>query len=164
MLLLDELPGWDEAGRPIGEAREIGDVTILFKKLEDDQIQLQIDRLERETEEPMAEPTETISFDEFMKLDIRIGRVLEAERVPGTDKLMKMKVDVGDRTVEMVAGIADRYAPEDVKGKQVPILVNLEPKTIRGVLSQGMILAATEGGSAVLLHPDKDLDAGAKIR
>jgi methionyl-tRNA synthetase len=164
MLGLSKLPAWDDSGKPIQESLNIGDVSILFEKLPDETIELQLAKLGKRTETHMPEPLETISFDDFMKLDIRIGKVLHAERVAGTDKLMKIQVNVGDRTVEMVAGIADRYAPDDIIGKQMPILVNLEPKTIRGILSQGMILAATEGGSAVLIHPDKDVDPGAKVR
>lgn len=104
-----------------------------------------------------------ISFDDFKKLDIRIGTILEAKPVPDTDKLLKLKVDLGDEQRELVAGIADTYKPEDLKGKQIPILINLEPKTIKGIESKGMILAVDDN-KAVLLHPDKQVINGAKIR
>ena len=105
-----------------------------------------------------------IIFDDFNKLDIRIATILEAEPVPETDKLLKLKIDLGDEQRELVAGIAEDYKPEDIKGKQIPILTNLEPKTIKGIESQGMILAVDIDNKAVLLHPDKKTANGAKIR
>ena len=105
-----------------------------------------------------------ISFDDFQKLDVRIGTILEAESVPDTDKLLKLTVDLGEEKRELVAGIADNYKPEDIKGKQVPILTNLEPKTIKGIESKGMILAIDIDGKATLLHPDKQVPNGGKIR
>lgn len=105
-----------------------------------------------------------ISFEEFNKLDIRIGTILEAEAVEDTDKLLKLTVDLGDEKRTMVAGIADNYKPEDIKGKQVPILTNLEPRTIKGIESQGMILAIDIDGKATLLHPDKNIPNGSKVR
>jgi len=105
-----------------------------------------------------------ISFDDFQKLDVRIGTILEAESVPDTDKLLKLTVDLGEEKRELVAGIADNYKPEDIKGKQVPILTNLEPKTIKGIESKGMILAIDIDGKAILLHPDKQVPNGGKIR
>jgi len=105
-----------------------------------------------------------INFNDFQKLDIRIGTILEAESVPDTDKLLKLKVDLGDEQRELIAGIADTYGPEDIKGKQIPILTNLEPKTIKGIESNGMILAVEVDGKAVLLEPDKKVNNGSKIR
>ncbi len=104
-----------------------------------------------------------INFDDFNKLDIRIGTILKAEAVPETDKLLKLTVDLGDETRILVAGIADEYKPEDILGKQIPILTNLEPKTIKGIESQGMILAVDINGKAILLHPDKKVPNGSKI-
>ena len=105
-----------------------------------------------------------ISFNDFQKLDIRIGTILEAEPVPNTDKLLKLKIDLGDEQRELIAGIADTYNSEDIKGKQIPILTNLEPKTIKGIESKGMILAVEIDGKAVLLEPDKKVNNGSKIR
>lgn len=105
-----------------------------------------------------------ITFDDFDKLDIRIGTILEAEAVPETEKLLKLTIDLGDEKRTIVAGIADEYKPEDIKGKQIPILTNLEPKTIQGIESQGMILAVDIDGKATLLHPDKEINNGSKIR
>jgi len=112
-----------------------------------------------------------ISFDDFQKLDIKIGTILEAEKVEGADKLLKLKVDLGDPAgtgqVEqriLVAGIAETYNAEKIIGKQIPILINLEPKKLRGIESQGMILAVDIDGKATLIHPDKQVPNGAKVR
>jgi methionine--tRNA ligase beta chain len=105
-----------------------------------------------------------ISFDDFNKLDIRIGTILKAEKVEGTDKLLKLKVDLGDEQRTLVAGIAETHTPEDIIGKQIPILTNLEPKKLRGIESNGMILAVDIDGKATLLHPDKKVNNGAKVR
>ncbi len=109
---------------------------------------------------------ETITFGDFTKMDIRIGTNKSAERVEGTDKLMKLIIDMGegDENHQLVAGIAEWYSPEDLIEKQIPVLVNLEPKTFRGVESQGMILAADEDGKAILLHPDRKIKPGSKVR
>lgn len=104
-----------------------------------------------------------ITFQDFQKLDIRIGTILEAEPIEGADKLYKLKVDLGDEKRELVAGIREEYSPEELKGKQIPILINLEPKTIRGIESKGMILAVEINGKAILIHPDKQVPNGAKI-
>ena len=105
-----------------------------------------------------------INFNDFQKLDIQIGTILEAEPVPNTDKLLKLKVDLGDEQRELIAGIADTYTVENIIGKQIPILTNLEPKTIKGIESKGMILAVEVDGKAVLLNPDKKVNNGSKIR
>jgi len=109
----------------------------------------------------------TISYGDFEKLEIRMGKVVEAERVPGTDKLLKLIVDLGDETRQLVAGIAHTYAPEEVLGRTIPVLANLEPRTIRGVESRGMILCPTDAeGNPVLLVPDpeRDVPPGAPVR
>ena len=105
-----------------------------------------------------------ISFKDFQKLDIRIGTILEVEVVKGTDKLLKLIVDIGQEKRTIVAGIANQYKPEELQGKQIPILANLEPKTIKGIESQGMILAVDIEGKASLIHPDKEVANGSKIR
>ena len=97
-------------------------------------------------------------------MDLRIGQITAAERVPETDKLLKLTIDVGTETRQVVAGMADTYEPDALIGKQVPLLMNLEPKTIRGVESHGMILAADVEGRPVLLHPDKQVPPGSIVR
>ncbi|MCG2721826.1 MAG: methionine--tRNA ligase subunit beta [Thermodesulfovibrionales bacterium] len=105
-----------------------------------------------------------ISFDDFKKLDIRIGRIITAERVQDTEKLLKIEIDVGTEKRQLVAGIAESYEPDALIGKEIPVLLNLEPRTIRGVESHGMILAAVMDGKAVLMHPDKEVSPGSIIR
>jgi len=105
-----------------------------------------------------------ITFDDFKKLDIRIGKILAAEKVEGTNKLLKLEIDFGIEKRELVAGIAEIYEPEQVIGKEIPVLMNLEPRTIRGIVSQGMILAADVEGKPVLMHPDNDIPPGSIIR
>lgn len=105
-----------------------------------------------------------ITFDDFMKLDIRIGTVTAADKVQGADKLIRLMLDMGGETRQVVAGMAPAYVPEEFVGKQVPILVNLEPRKLRGIESQGMILAADVDGKPVMLIPDKEVPPGSVVR
>jgi methionine--tRNA ligase beta chain len=105
-----------------------------------------------------------IIFDDFKKLDIRIGKILSAERIKGTDKLMKLEVDFGAEKRQIVAGIAEFFTPDHLIGKEIPVLMNLEPRSIRGIESQGMILAIDVEGKPVLLHPEKEVPPGSVIR
>jgi methionine--tRNA ligase beta chain len=105
-----------------------------------------------------------ITFEDFKKLDIRIGRILLAEKVEGTDKLMRLEVDLGTEKRQVVAGIAEFYQADQLTGKEIPVVLNLEPRTIRGIESHGMILAADVEGKAVLLHPEKEVPPGSVIR
>ena len=111
---------------------------------------------------------EQIRIEEFERLDLRIGRIKDAARIEGSKKLIKLEVDIGsgdehERNRQLVAGIADEYKPEELIGKLVPVLVNLEPKKLMGVESQGMLLAVSVDGKPVLLHPDKDVPPGSKV-
>ncbi len=106
-----------------------------------------------------------ISFDDFAKLDIRIGKILVAEHIEGSEKLLRLEVDFGSEQRQIVSGIAKFYVPEDLIGKECPFIVNLEPRKLMGLESQGMILAADPGDdSAVLLHPDKEMPPGSPLR
>ncbi len=105
-----------------------------------------------------------ISFDDFKKLDIRIGKVISAERVEGADKLIKLQIDFGKEKRQIVAGMAEFFDPEHFIGKEIPILINLEPRSFKGVESQGMILAADVGGKPVLLHPEKEVPPGSIVK
>jgi len=105
----------------------------------------------------MEPQKEEIAFDDFTKLDIRVGTILEAEKMPKTKKLLVLKVDTGIDTRTIVSGIAESFKPEDIIGKRVTVLVNLAPRVLRGVESQGMILMTEdEGGNLVFVNPDKD--------
>ncbi|HUT96065.1 MAG TPA: methionine--tRNA ligase [Candidatus Paceibacterota bacterium] len=112
-----------------------------------------------------------INYDDFQKLDIRIGTILEAEKIENADKLLKLKVDLGPSSTSgqpelrvLVAGIAESYKPQSLINKQIPILINLEPRTLRGVESQGMILACVVNKKAILLKPIKKVPNGTKIK
>ncbi len=105
-----------------------------------------------------------ITYDDFIKLDIRIGTVTSAEKVQGTDKLIRLEIDLGEGTRQVVAGMALTYTPQDFIGKQVPILVNLEPRKLRGIESQGMILAADVGGKPIMLIPEREVPPGSAVR
>ena len=105
-----------------------------------------------------------ITYDDFIKLDIRIGTVTAAEKVQGTDKLIRLEIDLGEGTRQVVAGMALTYTPEDFIGKQVPILINLEPRKLRGIESQGMILAADFGGKPIMLIPEREVPPGSVVR
>jgi methionine--tRNA ligase beta chain len=112
-----------------------------------------------------------ITFEDFQKLDIRIATILEAEIIPDTAKLLKLKIDLGYLNISgqpelriLVAGIGTTYKPEDLIGKQIPILANLKPKIIKGIESNGMILAVDVENKAILMYPDKSVPSGAKIR
>ena len=116
-------------------------------------------------EQQMAEEkADLVSFAEFQKLKFRVARVEAAERVEGTDRLLKLQVSLGDETRQLVAGVAKHYPPESVVGRQIVVVVNLEPATIRGVESQGMLLAASEGDNLALLRPDSEIPDGAEVR
>ena len=143
---------WDSAGDNdlIKVGHTINKASLLFEKIEDEEIEKQIQKLmdskkANEIENKKVEPAkENCTYDDFMKMDIRVGTILEAERVPKTDKLLKLKIDTGIDQRTVVSGIAVDHKPEDIIGKQVSILVNLEPRKIRGIESQGMILMAQD--------------------
>jgi len=104
------------------------------------------------------------TFEEFKKLDIRMGKILEAERVEGSDKLLKLKVNLGDEERQIVAGIGRQYEPGELLGKEIAVVVNLEPRTFMGLESRGMLLAADDGGRPALLMPDKDVPPGSVVK
>jgi methionyl-tRNA synthetase len=116
----------------------------------------------------MSETTQTpvvIKYEDFSKADIRVGNVLEAGPHPNADKLLLLKVRVGDEVRQIVAGIKQFYEPEKLVGKQVTVVMNLEPRKVRGVESNGMLLAASDGaGNLALLTPDKQIAAGSQVR
>jgi methionine--tRNA ligase beta chain len=106
---------------------------------------------------------ENISFKDFLRLDIRIGRVIEAEDVEGSEKLLKLIVDFSDFKRQIIAGIKDKYKPSDIINKQIPVIVNLEPKKIMGLESQGMILAVGDKDLLALLHPSQEVLEGSSV-
>jgi methionyl-tRNA synthetase len=110
------------------------------------------------------ESMDIITFDEFKRMDFRVGQIMKAERVEGTEKLLKMEVNIGAETRQMIGGIADTYTPEELEGKKVIVIVNLKPAVIRGIESQGMLLAAEVEGKAIIPAFTEDVPVGAKVR
>jgi len=106
----------------------------------------------------------TIKFEDFQKIDLRIGKILKAEKVEKSEKLLKLVVDLGDEKRQLVAGIGKVYEPDDLVGKEIVVVANLEPKKLMGIESQGMILAADKEGGPVLLIPEKEVPPGTIIR
>ncbi|MCK9312248.1 MAG: methionine--tRNA ligase [Bacteroidales bacterium] len=155
----------------LSEGHQTAKPELLFEKIEDDVIEAQIKKLQdtkkaNETAEYKVEPAKAdIDFEQFTKMDIRIGKVLEAELVPKTGKLMKLKVDTGFDQRTIVSGIAEHFKPEEVIGKQVCVLVNLEARKLRGIESQGMILMAEDAdGKLVFIQPSEIVTNGSQVR
>jgi len=105
-----------------------------------------------------------IGFDDFLKLDIRVGKILEASHHPDADKLLLLTVDIGEKQIQLVAGIKNSYHPEELTGKQIVVLTNLEPRSIRGQVSEGMLLAAQGKDFVSILVPDKEVEPGSQVR
>lgn len=117
------------------------------------------------SDEAKGDPASTITIDDFARVDLRVARVLAVERVPKADKLLQLKVDLGDEQRTVLAGIAEHYAPQELVGRSLILVANLAPRTIRGVVSHGMLLAAdAEGAGVSLLAPDKELPPGSRVR
>ena len=104
-----------------------------------------------------------INYEDFQKIDLRVARIIEAERLEGSDKLVKLQVDLGEEKRQIVAGIGKNYEPEDLLNKEIIIVANLEPRTVFGVESQGMLLATKDENTLSLLQPDQDIDPGSTI-
>lgn len=142
---------------------QIKKAELLFRKIEDQEIQTQLDKLEatkkinENANNELMPQKETITFDDFTKLDMRVGTIIEAEKMPKTKKLMVLKVDTGLDVRTVVSGIAEHFSAEDLIGKRVTVLVNLAPRPLRGVESQGMILMTENAeGKLVFVNPDED--------
>ncbi|WP_432412428.1 methionine--tRNA ligase [Rasiella sp. SM2506] len=166
---LETVPNWKSIRQmvppsgemPLGKGgHTINESELLFSKIEDEQMQQQLDKLQaskamNEAANKKAEPQkETIQFDDFTKLDMRVGTIIEAEKMPKTKKLLVLKVDTGIDVRTIVSGIAESFTPEEIVGKQVTVLVNLAPRPLRGVESQGMILMTENAeGKLVFVNP-----------
>lgn len=148
----------------------IGKQELLFTKIEDETIEKQLDKLEKtkaanlQAEISLPPIKKQISFEDFKKLNLRVGTVLEAEKIKKAKKLLQLKVDIGDEIRTIVSGIAATYSPEDIIGKQVTLLTNLAPRTLRGVESQGMLLMAEDpSGKPIIISPDQGATNGQPI-
>ncbi len=164
--------GWDKLGESelLSPGHQISKPSLLFEKIEDEQIEFQINKLldtkKENASEVAFEPVKPeITFDDFQKMDIRTGVILEAEKVAKTKKLLKLLVDTGVDKRTVVSGIAEFYKPEDIVGQKVSILLNLAPRKIKGIESQGMILMAeNQEGKLCFVAPVDDFGGGAGIR
>ncbi len=174
MLNISQAYLWSDAAANnlIRPGHTINKAALLFEKIEDKEIENQINKLNdakqmnAESQALAISPSKPeTSFDEFSKMDIRVGSIIEAERVPKTDKLLKLLVDTGIDTRTVVSGIAEYYKPEDIIGQQVSILVNLAPRKIKGIESMGMILMAeNDKGELSFINPSKEgVNNGASI-
>lgn len=173
-MLAAEKFGWEELGSMelIKAGHTIGTPELLFEKIEDDVIQKQLDKLQATKEANLAAEKsqeveaqkESVSFDDFQKMDIRVSTILTAEKVAKTKKLLKLTVDTGIDRREIISGIAEHFTPEELVGKQVLVLVNLEPRELKGTLSRGMILMAEDAtGKLRLLQPNEATHNGAIV-
>ncbi len=153
---------------------QINKAELLFRKVEDEEIQKQLDKLEAtkksnlstsEEKKNIMPQKDTITFDDFTKLDMRVGTIIEAEKMAKTKKLMVLKVDTGLDTRTIVSGIAESFSVEEIVGKKVTVLINLAPRALRGVESEGMILMTENAdGKLVFMNPDEDgVDNGEEI-
>lgn len=160
---------WEKAGSTdnLKAGTIIGEAELLFEKIEDPAINAQVQKLvdSKQVNQTIPAFKEETTFEDFNKLDIRVGTILSAERVPKTNKLLKLQIDTGIDKRTVVSGIAEFYEAEKIIGQKVSILVNLAPRKIKGIESQGMILMAenTKGELAFIL-PDKDIDNGGVVR
>ena len=173
MLAID-LPAWTDLGHSdlIEAGHTLGEASLLFEKIEDDVIEAQIQKLQatkeaNEAAEDHAAPiAENIDFEDFLKLDIRVGTVTECTKVPKADKLLQFRIDdgLGGRTI--VSGIAEHYAPEELVGKQVCFIANLPPRKLRGIESQGMILSAADRttGQLRVITPQGPITPGSEVK
>ncbi|MHC9088942.1 methionine--tRNA ligase [Tenacibaculum sp. IMCC1] len=170
ILNIDTTLAWNDVAEKdvlLPEGHQVNKAELLFSKIEDKTIQAQLDKLEatkkaNEAANKVVEPQkETIQFDDFTKMDIRIGTIVAAEKVAKTKKLLKLTVDVGIDTRTIVSGIAESFKPEDIVGQQVSVLCNLAPRKLRGVESQGMILMTdTPDGKLAFVQPSEKVNNG----
>jgi len=168
-----EVQDWDKAGtlNLLPLRHQLNEATLLFEKIEDSEIDAQIQKLmdskivNEQAAMKAEEAKPNVSFEQFSAMDIRIGTILEAEKVAKTKKLLKLKIDTGLDQRIIVSGIAEYYEPEEIIGKQVSVLINLEPREIKGILSQGMILMAENSdGNLSFVAPSAGIKNGSVVR
>jgi methionyl-tRNA synthetase len=162
---------FEEAAIPVPAGHRLGKPQILFGRMEDTIIK-ELDDVFKERmsqadfidKKEKTKKMETISFEQFQGIDLRVGEIREAERIKGSSKLLKLTVDIGTEKRQVVAGIAETYQPEDLVGTQAVVVANLERAKLFGVESQAMLLAADIGGKAMLLRPQERVEPGTKVR
>ncbi|MBV8255816.1 MAG: methionine--tRNA ligase [Chitinophaga sp.] len=178
MKVVDRMLDWENAGsaKLLSVGYTLREPELLFKKIEDEAIQAQLAKLEAskvanaaaapapvEAEKPAAPAKPEIQYDDFAKLDLRVGTILQAEKVEKADKLLKLLVDIGSEQRTVVSGIAMHFKPEEIVGKQVTLVANLAPRKMRGIESQGMILMAEDNGKLIFVNPSEAVKAGSGV-
>ncbi len=153
---------WDEIKIPqIKGGEELNRIEILYKKIEDGEIETQIKKLGKEEE--MEQKKEYVSIQDFKKMGLRTAKIIGIERVENADKLYKLQIDLGDEKRTLVAGLVKHYTEDELLGKTIVVITNLEPAIIRGIKSEGMLLAASSGEIVSILQPDKDVPSGSEV-
>ena len=183
MKVVERMLDWEHAGKTklLSVGYSLRAPELLFRKIEDAEVQFQIDKLKKGMEQskmeqksdkplqPVATNTEEkkseIQYDDFAKLDLRIGTITSAEKVEKADKLLKLQVNLGEETRTIVSGIAQHFSPESLVNKQVIVVANLAPRKMRGIESQGMILTAEQpDGKLILVNPDAPTTDGSSVK
>jgi methionyl-tRNA synthetase len=156
-----EIGGWDRISDISLSGVHISKPVPLFEKFSEEVIQVEIQKLDASTGHDSS--VSYVEFADFEKLDFRVAEVTSAERVEGADKLLVLKLAVDEEEVQVVAGIAQHYTPEELMGKKVALVYNLKPAVIRGIESHGMILAASNEDNLALIVPDRDIPPGSRV-
>jgi methionyl-tRNA synthetase len=187
MKVVDKILDWENAGsiKLLSVGYSLRPPEILFRKIEDKEIEAQVNKLKsglvnatspgpqatgNQQPEAATQSTiqsvnkSTIQYDDFAKLDLRVGKILSATKVEKADKLLKLEIDLGFEKRTIVSGIALHFKPEDIVGKQVVVVANLAPRKMRGIESNGMILMAEDKtGKLIFVNPDEETDAGSGV-
>lgn len=165
-LELNDIPKWDEAANPSPmTGKSLKDIQVLFSKIPDESVLNLLEKLRERTKPEKREEggIKMITFEEFKKLDLRIGKIIQVEDLEGAQKLYKLRVDLGEKEITLVAGLKEFYKKEDLLNREIVVIANLQPATIRGVRSEGMLLAALEDGKPIILIPEKEVTPGSSI-
>jgi len=174
MKVVDAMLDWKNAGslKLLSVGYSLREPQLLFRKIEDEEINIQIEKLKNKSLKSKVEEIKLenlhikpeIQFDDFAKIDIRIGTIITAEKVEKADKLLKLEIDLGFEKRTIISGIALHYKPEEIIGKQVTVVCNLAPRKMRGIESNGMILMAEDkAGKLYFVNPDNTIDAGSTV-
>jgi methionyl-tRNA synthetase len=182
MKVVDKMLDWENAGKTklLSVGYSLRAPELLFRKVEDAEIAAQLDKLKIKSQQSKVEqaekknqeqqaavvstPKAEIQYDDFAKMDFRIGTITSAEKVEKADKLLKLEVDLGTEKRTIVSGIALHFQPEDIVGKQVTVVANLAPRKMRGIESQGMILMAEDkSGKLHFINPEGTIDEGSPV-
>lgn len=179
MKVVEKMLDWENAGKIklLSIGYSLREPQLLFRKIEDTEITAQVEKLKAglvkpKTEEPKVEENKTetspvkaeIVYDDFAKIDLKVGTIISAEKVEKADKLLKLQIDMGFEVRTVVSGIAMHYQPETIVGKQVVVVANLAPRKMRGIESNGMILmAADQSGKLHFVSPESIIDNGSGV-